>query len=178
MRQPGTLLIPGGDYPSWSPDGTKIAFSTGDIKVADANTGAVIATLTSGLAPCWSPDGSKIAFDNIDGISVMNADGSGLTSLNVPGEQPNWSPDGTKIVFMTGRLSVWIMNADGSEVHDLTPTMPDAGSPDWQRLSPAPVGGFVEPVKKVAVLVPWLTIVGSIAAISVVIVASWKKPEN
>jgi Tol biopolymer transport system component len=176
---PGALLIPDGDYPSWSPDGTKIAFSTGDIKVADANTGAVIATLTSGLAPCWSPDGSKIAFDNIDGISVMNADGSGLTSLNVPGEQPNWSPDGTKIVFMTGRLSVWIMNADGSEVHDLTPTMADAGDPDWQRLpAAAPVGGFVEPVNKVAVLVPWLTIVGSVAAMSVVIVASWKKPEN
>ena len=176
----GALLISGGDWPSWSPDGTRIAFSTGDIWVADASTGTVTTpTLAVGSAPCWSPDGSKIAFDNIDGISVMNADGSGLTSLNVPGEQPNWSPDGTKIVFMTGRLSVWIMNADGSEVHDLTPTMPHAGDPDWQRLSAAaPVGGFIEPVNKLAVLVPWLTIVGSVAAISVVIVASWKKPEN
>jgi len=112
---------------------------------------------------------------------VMNADGSGLTSLSVTGGQPNWSPDGTKIVFMTGISSVSIMKADGSEVHDLTPTMPNAGDPDWQRLpatSVAPVGGFVEAVNKVAVLVPWLTIVGSVAAISVVIVASWKKPEN
>jgi hypothetical protein len=71
------------------------------------------------------------------------------------------------------------MNADGSEVHDLTLTMLDAGSPDWQRLpAAAPVGGFVEAVNKVAVLVPWLTVVGSVAAISVVIVASWKRPEN
>jgi hypothetical protein len=80
---------------------------------------------------------------------------------------------------MTGRLSVLIMNADGSEVHDLTPTMPDAGSPDWQRLSTGPVGGFMEPVNKLVVLVPWLTIVGlSVAAISALIVKPWKKPEN
>jgi Tol biopolymer transport system component len=176
---PGTPLVVDGLGPSWSPDGSKIVFySNGNIYLADAQTGSVIgAALAEGYDPCWSPDGSKIVFSNDGTISVMNADGSGLTSLNVPGAQPNWSPDGTKIVFATGGASVLIMNADGSEVHDLTPNMPNAGDPDWQRL-PAPVGGFVEAVNKVAVLVPWLTIVGSVAAISVVIVASWKKPEN
>jgi TolB protein len=180
----GVLLIAGGQYPSWSPDGTKIVFYTGalpgQIKVADANTGAVIATLALGTDPCWSPDGSKIVFsDSLGAISVMNADGSGLASLNVNGGEPNWSPDGNKIVFMTEGASVLIMNADGSEVHDLTPTMLDTESPDWQRLPIAPpVGGFIEPVNKLAVPVLWLTIVGSVAAISVVIVASWKKPKN
>jgi hypothetical protein len=47
-----------------------------------------------------------------------------------------------------------------------------------QEQSQKPVGGFVEPVNKLAVLVPWLTIVGSVAAISVVIVKPWKKAEN
>jgi len=176
---PGTQLIADGSSPSWSPDGTKIAFSTGDIKVADANTGAVIATLTSGSSPCWSPDGSKIVFSNIDGtISVMNADGSGLTSLNVNGGEPNWSPDGAKIVFMTGRDSVLIMNADGSEVHDLTPTMPNAGDPDWQRLPAAPVGGFIEPVNKLAVFAPYLALFGIVSTIAVIAVTTWKKPKT
>jgi len=181
---PGTRLFAGGFGPSWSPDGTRIVFvsSTLAIAVADTNTWTVIATLATGFSPCWSPDGSKIVFSNSLGvISVMNADGSGMTSLNVNGDAPNWSPDGTKIVFVAGGASVLIMNADGSGVHDLTPTMPNAGRPDWQRLSAtsvAAVGGFVEPVNKFAVLVPWLTIVGSVAAISVVIVKPWRKPEN
>ena len=180
---PGTLVIAGGHRPSWSPDGTKIVFVSSAplaIAVADANTWTVMATLATGISPCWSPDGSKIVFQNTMGIiSVMNADGLGMTPLNVNGDAPNWSPDGTKIVFAKEEASVLIMNADGSEVHDLTPTMPSAAAPDWQRLpAAAPVGGFVEPVNKVAVLIPWLTIVGSVAAISVVIAKSWKKPEN
>jgi hypothetical protein len=120
-------------------------------------------------------------FGSIGGISVMNADGSGQASLNVDGDEPNWSPDGTKIVFATGIVSVWIMNADGSGALDLTPNMQGAESPDWQRLpavSPAPVGGFMEPADKLVILVPWLTIVGSVAAISVVIMKSWKKTES
>ena len=178
---PGTLKIAGGFRPSWSPDGTKIVFvsSTLAIAVADANTWTVIATLATGFSPCWSPDGSKIVFSNSLGvISVMNADGSGMTSLNVNGDAPNWSPDGTKIVFATGEASVLIMNADGSGVDDLTPTMPSAGVPDWQRLpAAAPVGGFVEPVNKLVIFVPYLALFGVIA-VAVLIVKPWKKPEN
>jgi TolB protein len=100
---PGTLLILDGLSPSSSPDGSKIVFySSGNIYLADAQSGSVIgAALAEGYDPCWSPDGSKIVFSNDGTISVMNADGSGLTSLNVNGGEPNWSPDGTKIVFMT-----------------------------------------------------------------------------
>jgi len=79
--------------PSWSPDGTKIAFcSTKDgnaeIYVMNADgTGAI--RLTNNPAwedsPSWSPDGTRIAFDSSrDGnteIYVMNADGTGQTRL-------------------------------------------------------------------------------------------------
>ena len=57
-------------YPSWSPDGTKIAFGTnrdgnGEIYVMNAD-GSNLTNLTNNAAddsnPSWSPDGTKIAF--------------------------------------------------------------------------------------------------------------------
>jgi hypothetical protein len=41
-----------------------------------------------------------------------------------------------------------------------------------------PVGGFVEPVNKVAVFAPYLALLGVIAAVAIVVVAPWKKREN
>jgi len=42
----------------------------------------------------------------------------------------------------------------------------------------APVGGVVMPVNKLAVVAPYLALFGVVAAVAVVIVAPWKKPEN
>ena len=87
----------GGWYPSWSPDGKRIAFvSTRDgwgnsnIYVMDAD-GSNQQRLTDGpngdRYPSWSPDGQRIAFASIrDGnvmpeIYVMNADGSNQRRL-------------------------------------------------------------------------------------------------
>ena len=102
------------DYPAWSPDGTKIAFTSDrdgndEIYVMNAD-GSGQTRLTNNPAddqyPAWSPDGKKIAFDSDrDGnyeIYVMNADGSGQTQLtNNPANDkyPAWSPDGKKIAF-------------------------------------------------------------------------------
>ena len=79
------------EFPSWSPDGTKIAFVTGaDIYVMNAQDGSNQTNLTIDPAfdfdPSWSPDGTKIAFssdrDGNTEIYVMNAqDGSNQTRL-------------------------------------------------------------------------------------------------
>ena len=130
-------------YPSWSPDGTKIAFVSGrdggfsDIYVMNAD-GSNPTRLTDNaswdLFPSWSPDGTKIAFARDVGqflfdIYVMNADGSEQTNLsNNPAgdEKPDWSPDGTKIAFASNReggdnWEIYVMNAnDGSEQTRLT----------------------------------------------------------
>jgi hypothetical protein len=101
-----------------------------------------------------------------------------LTTNSLSSWAPDWSPDGTKIVFNRETTSVWIMNADGSEAYDLTPTISDASDPDWQRLptaSVAPVGGFVEPVNKTAVFAPYLALLGVLAVIVMIV---WKGPER
>ena len=95
--------------------------------------------------PVWSPDGSKIAFYDTD-IYVMNADGSGrrnLTKSPAWDHRPAWSPDGTKILFLSmhcqvsGNLvtcdnaQIYVMNADGSGVIQLTQNPADAWEPAW-----------------------------------------------
>jgi hypothetical protein len=42
----------------------------------------------------------------------------------------------------------------------------------------APVGGFIEPVNKLAVYAPYVALFGIVATIAVVAVAPWKKPDN
>ena len=115
---------------SWSPDGTKIAFTSfrdgnAEIYVMNAdgtNQTRLISHSASDEGPSWSPDGTKIAFrSNRDGsenweVYVMNADGTNqtrLTSHSASDWPASWSPDGTKIAFHSkrdGSGDVYVMN--------------------------------------------------------------------
>jgi Tol biopolymer transport system component len=75
-------------------------------------------------------------------IYVMNADGSGgqtrLTRMIDTGayaSSPSWSPDGGKIAFESDRdgsdSEIYVMNADGSDVTQLTNNNASDGSPSW-----------------------------------------------
>ena len=101
-----------GMMPSWSPDGSKIAYSLFDgaswsIWVADAETGQrnqITNTRESDISPAWSPDGEWIAFCRVNNESkssdiwAVRGDGTSLTQLtNTPtrGEGgPCWTQDG------------------------------------------------------------------------------------
>lgn len=67
----------------------------------------------------FTPDGQKVVFSNykegIQGIWIMNKDGSDLTSLTSDGSslKPIVSPDGKKILFMNN-YGLIIMDIDGS----------------------------------------------------------------
>jgi WD40-like Beta Propeller Repeat len=104
--------------------------------------------------PSWSPDGTRIVFSvqsyadphpeggNWD-IYVANADGTDATRLTTEAVDhgPAWSPDGTQIAYVRGwdHQQIWVMNADGSDPHQLTAGdgshIRPAWSPDGARIA-------------------------------------------
>jgi Tol biopolymer transport system component len=128
--------------PAWSPDGTRIAFSSerdgnAEIYVMKAD-GSGVTRLTNTKAddgdPSWSPDGKRIAF--VSGrngkaeIFTMNADGSDQKTLvsmdRGDAVDPRWSPDGATIAFVhrpdgvTGSAAIiCTVSADGAALRHL-----------------------------------------------------------
>jgi len=141
--------------PSWSPDGSRIAWSSSaggahqDIWVMNAD-GSQRANYTpeadttgaagTGVQPSWSPDGSAIAFASNGDVWVTPDDpAAGATNLTedpalpAAGGEPAWSPDGTQIAYVRG-ADIWVMNADGTGKTQLTTSTGGLGTeraPDW-----------------------------------------------
>ena len=139
--------------PAWSPDGSRIAFASGqdgksDIYVMNANGGnrvRLTADESGNSRPAWSHDGSRIAFasrrDGNSEIYVMNADGSHQSRLTFRDDSydsdPAWSPDGTRIAFATSG-GILVITTDGAEIVRLTSNNADAApawSPDGSRIA-------------------------------------------
>jgi TolB protein len=127
------------EWPAWSPDGKRFAFSSThegnqEIYTAAAD-GSDLIRLTQhpghDAHPCWSPDGRRIAFvtDRFGGgleLAAVRPDGTGLVRLtDSPGldDYPAYAPDGRRLAFVTardGQLEIYIAAADGSHPANLT----------------------------------------------------------
>ncbi len=134
--------------PIWSPDGSQVAFAKcpgacevffTEVWVINAN-GSGLKQLThgGGFLGAWSPDGKRIAFVRDGGIVIMNADGTGLTTINQNGRPTAWSPNGKQIMFQSDRdgdNDLYVMNVDGSGVIQLTDN-PASDEGDFAGWSP------------------------------------------
>ena len=129
--------------PAWSPDGTRLVYSTDrgggllNLWIRDVATGEdrqLTRLRTSAMSPAWSPDGSRIAFLDVDGIwrrasvSVVDVATGAVTTIHPssfgPGA-PAWSPDGRLVAiaalapyssrFREGTNRVLIIPANGGD---------------------------------------------------------------
>lgn len=103
--------------PSWSPDGTQIAYGTIPQEAlyvipASGGTPQLVATgnVTAAGGPAWSPDGQTLAFlSNNANVFTVAPDGTGLRQVsyvisisNSLAQRPAWSGDGSQIVWSAG----------------------------------------------------------------------------
>jgi TolB protein len=131
----GLIAFWGGDQQSnpqiyvMNPDGTGLTKVSQDPNAFDA-------------LPRWSPDGSKLVFSRFVGepplnLYRMNADGSNIVRLTNSPDTSDlfaaWTAGGRQIVFTRAPLNstgagcaagstIWIVNADGSGLRQLTPS--------------------------------------------------------
>jgi Tol biopolymer transport system component len=123
---------PGSDFePAWSPDGTRIAFTSVrggfrqiyalDIESLEVTLLTNTTSAIESSQPSWSPEGSKISYmvKRVGAYQIwsMNEDGQEAMQLAHSGQElwdylPNWSPDGRTVFFnqrRPGAFRPWLM---------------------------------------------------------------------
>lgn len=126
------------EWPSWSPDGSRFAFSStheGNQEIYTAKSdgsGLVRVTQSPGTDahPCWTSDGRALVFatDRWSGLELarVEADGSKVVRLiTSPGldDYPSVSPDGTRLAWVSnrdGNYEVYVSGIDGSSPTNLS----------------------------------------------------------
>jgi len=140
--------------PSWSPDGSAIAFAAitpagqSDLYLFHPGTGELKRLTNDDYAdadPTWSPDGKTIAFasdrtrygkdghQNLFLLDVASGDVRYLTCGPWIDQSPRWSPDGKRIAFASDRdggFNLYAVDPQGNGAR-LTKLLGTALDPSW-----------------------------------------------
>ena len=146
-------------YPSFSPDGSAMAYSADRGKGFElfvrqlAPGGREVQITTDGgqnMQPAWSPDGQFIAYHSYrsGGIWIVPALGGSSRRISEFGSHPAWSRDGAWIAFQSAPSTdlsadssgvfppstIWQVRSDGRDATQIThPGVPEGGhgAPSW-----------------------------------------------